>query len=97
MRRALSTRSCAGRTHVGAVSLRESASNATTRRAEAFRRLRHHEGESAVRLFYSPGACSLADHVALNEADLTSEHERVDLKRKTTASRADFTAISPFA
>jgi len=49
---------------------------------------RHHEGESAVKLFYSPGACSLADHIALNETGLTFEHERVDLKRKTTASGA---------
>ncbi len=48
-----------------------------------------------MKLFYSPGACSLADHIALNEAGLTFEIERVDLKRKTTASGADFTAINP--
>ena len=36
MRRALSTRSCAGHTHVGAVSLRNPTSHTTTRRAEAF-------------------------------------------------------------
>ena len=41
-----------------------------------------------MKLFYSPDACSLADHIALNETGLTFEHERVDLKRKTTASGA---------
>jgi len=48
-----------------------------------------------VKLFYSPGACSLADHIALHEAQLAFEHESVNLKSKTTASGADFTAINP--
>jgi glutathione S-transferase len=48
-----------------------------------------------MKLFYSPGACSLAGHIALIEAGLAFEPERVDLKRKTTASGADFTAINP--
>jgi len=48
-----------------------------------------------VKLYYSPGACSLADHIALHEAKLAFEHERVDLKAKTTTSGADFTAINP--
>jgi glutathione S-transferase len=48
-----------------------------------------------VKLFYAPGACSLADHIALNEAGLTFEIERVDLKRKTTESGADFNVINP--
>lgn len=48
-----------------------------------------------MKLYYSPGACSLADHIALHEAQLDFEHERVDLKAKTTTSGADFTTINP--
>ena len=49
-----------------------------------------------MKLYYSPGACSLADHIALHEAGLSFEHERVDLKAKTTQSGADYTAVSVF-
>ena len=35
-------------------------------------------------LYLSPGACSLADHIALHEAGFTFGHVRVDLKAKTT-------------
>lgn len=48
-----------------------------------------------MKLYYSPGACSLADHIALQEAGLPFESERVDLKAKKTASGADYNAISP--
>lgn len=48
-----------------------------------------------MRLYYSPGACSLADHIALHQAGLSFEHERVDLKAKRTAGGADFTAVNP--
>jgi len=48
-----------------------------------------------MRLYLSPGACSLAAHIALHEADADFEHERVDLKSKRTASGSDFTAINP--
>ncbi len=46
MGRALSTRSCAGRTHVGAVSLQEPTSYTTMRRAEAMalRQIDQNEG-----------------------------------------------------
>jgi len=52
------------------------------------------KGETAVKLFYSPGACSLADHIALIEARLSFDLERVDLKRKTTASGGLYRAQS---
>jgi len=49
-----------------------------------------------MKLFYAPGACSLADHIALIEAGLRFEYERVDLKAKTTAaSGANFLFINP--
>ena len=48
-----------------------------------------------MKLYYSPGACSLADHIALHEAGLPFEHERVDLKTKTTEGGTDFTAVNP--
>ena len=48
-----------------------------------------------MKLYYTPGACSLADHIALHAAGMTFEHEKVDLKTKRTESGADFTAINP--
>ena len=48
-----------------------------------------------MKLYYAPGACSLADHIALHEAGLAFEHERVDLKAKKTEHGEDFVAINP--
>jgi glutathione S-transferase len=48
-----------------------------------------------LKLYYSPGACSLAVHIALEEAGMPFEIERVDLKSKMTESGADFATINP--
>jgi len=47
-----------------------------------------------MKLYYSPGACSLASHIALLEAGLDFELERVDLRSKLTETGADFTTIN---
>ncbi len=48
-----------------------------------------------MKLYYSPGACSLADHIALHEAGLSFDHEKVDLKTKRTEAGVDFSTINP--
>lgn len=47
-----------------------------------------------MKLYYAPGACSLADHIALHESGLSFEHVRVDLKAKTTERGEDYAAIN---
>lgn len=48
-----------------------------------------------MKLYFSPGACSLSPHIALKEAGLPYQLVRVDLKTKKLASGEDFTAINP--
>ncbi len=48
-----------------------------------------------MKLYYAPGACSLADHIALHEAGLSFDHEKVDLKTKRTEGGVDFSTINP--
>ena len=48
-----------------------------------------------MKLYYSPGACSLSPHIALHEAGLAHELVKVDLKAKKTESGDDFTKINP--
>ena len=48
-----------------------------------------------MKLYYSPLACSLADHIALREAGFVFELERVDLRTHRTESGADFRDINP--
>lgn len=48
-----------------------------------------------MKLYYSPGACSLAPHIVLREAGFKFEAEKVDLKGKRTANGADYLRINP--
>ncbi|HXC54643.1 MAG TPA: glutathione transferase GstA [Rhizomicrobium sp.] len=48
-----------------------------------------------MKLYYSPGACSLSPHIVAEEAGIALEYEKVDLKTHKTASGADFYAINP--
>ncbi|MER8704400.1 glutathione S-transferase N-terminal domain-containing protein [Mesorhizobium sp. M0323] len=47
-----------------------------------------------MKLYYSPLACSLADHIALEEAGVSFERESVNLKTKRTGSGDDFTTVT---
>jgi len=47
-----------------------------------------------MKLYYSPGACSLAPHIVLNELGQSYDLEKVDLRAKKTESGADFTAVN---
>ena len=48
-----------------------------------------------MRLYLSPGACSLASHIALHEADLKFDCTKVDLKTHKTADGGDYYEINP--
>lgn len=48
-----------------------------------------------MKLYYSPGACSLAPHITLREAGVSVELEKVDLKAHKTSDGGDFYAINP--
>jgi glutathione S-transferase len=48
-----------------------------------------------MKLYYAPGACSLAPHIVLREAGIAFSLEQVDLATRRTAGGADFLAVSP--
>jgi len=50
--------------------------------------------ETPMKLYYSPGSSSLAPHIALREAGLAFDLERVSLKTKKTANDADFMRVN---
>jgi glutathione S-transferase len=48
-----------------------------------------------MKLYYSPGACSLSPHIVAREAGIPIQLEKVDLGAKQTASGEDYGAINP--
>jgi glutathione S-transferase len=48
-----------------------------------------------MKLYLAPGACSLADHIALHEAGLAFDRVRVDLRTKRTEDGGDFHEVNP--
>jgi glutathione S-transferase len=48
-----------------------------------------------LRLYYSPGACSLSPHIVLREIGSVFELERVDATTKTTERGEDFRKVNP--
>lgn len=48
-----------------------------------------------MKLYYSPGACSLSPHIVARELGIELTLEKVDTKSKRTHSDRDFLAINP--
>ena len=48
-----------------------------------------------MKLYYSPGACSMAPHIVAREAGHKIELEKVDIPAKKTAGGEDFWTINP--
>nr|WP_245754724.1 glutathione transferase GstA [Candidatus Accumulibacter aalborgensis] len=47
-----------------------------------------------MKLYFTPGTCSLAAHIALREAGLDFDLVRVDIRQRRLADGSDFTAIN---
>jgi len=47
-----------------------------------------------MKLYFTPGACSLAPHIGLREAGCDFDLEQVDLATKKTKSGADYTKVN---
>lgn len=48
-----------------------------------------------MQLYYFPGACSLAPHIALRETGQTFELKKVDIHAKRIEGGADYTQVNP--
>lgn len=48
-----------------------------------------------MKLYFSPGACSLASHIVLRELDADFDVIRVDTQSSRTETGADYSAINP--
>jgi glutathione S-transferase len=48
-----------------------------------------------MKLFYTPGACSLSPHIVAREVGITLELEKVDLASKKTNAGRDYLALNP--
>lgn len=48
-----------------------------------------------MKLYFSPGACSLASHIALREAGLPFELVKTNVRDQTTSDGGSFTTINP--
>ena len=48
-----------------------------------------------MKLYYSPGACSLSVHIVLREGKFKFDIEKVDLATKKTESGEDYLAVNP--
>lgn len=48
-----------------------------------------------MKLYYVPGACSLAPHIALREAGLAFDIDKVDPATKVTAGGEDYMKVNP--
>jgi glutathione S-transferase len=49
-----------------------------------------------MKLYYSPGACSLSPHIALHEIGAKVELVKVDTKTKLMADHRDFREVNPY-
>ena len=48
-----------------------------------------------MKLYYSPGACSLSPHIVVSEAGLPVELEQVNLAEHKTATGQDYMSVNP--